>query len=216
MERITLSTGGPAPRPAAGNVGHVVAALVSVAGALVAAPLAVIQELRSAVGLVLLPFFAAPAIEEILKPAGVYLLLGRWPCLVRGQLHAALLAALAGLTFGLLESAAFVTVAVEKPTRAFIAYRFSAPVAMHATASFVAGSGIGPNLVTWARGGSPLPRRAVWGFGAAIALHAAYNVAAVALSAAGPLDFGQADSPAGSTGTSRPSAAERYAASRMR
>ncbi|HXF50412.1 MAG TPA: PrsW family glutamic-type intramembrane protease [Dehalococcoidia bacterium] len=192
MEGIAIPADSPPPDPRArdvGPIGHLAAAAVAVAGALVAAPLAVIEELRPGLGLLLLPFVAAPTIEEILKPAGVYLLLVRWPRLVRGQLHTALLAALAGLAFGLLESAAFVTIAVDEPTRTFVAYRFTAPVAMHATASLIAGSGIGPDLIAWAKNGAPLPRRAVWRFGAAIALHAAYNLTAVALTLSGALDF---------------------------
>ncbi len=193
MEGVAVPAGSSPPDPGArevGPIGHLAAAAVAVAGALVAAPVAVIEELSSGLGLLLLPFVAAPTIEEILKPAGVYLLLVRWPRLVRGQLHAALLAALAGFSFGLLESAAFVTVSVDEPARAFVAYRFTAPIAMHATASFIAGSGIGPDLIAWARSGSALPRRTVWRFGAAIALHAAYNVTAVALALSGALDFG--------------------------
>lgn len=172
----------------AGPTAHAAAVLVAVAGGMLAAPAAVIEEVRAGAGL-LLPFIAAPVVEETLKPAGLYLLLIRWPGLVRGRLHAALLAAVAGLTFGLIESAAFVTIAADEPTRTFVIYRFSLPLVLHATASFIAGTGIGPGLIAWARTGAHLPRAAVRGFGAAIALHALYNTVVVALERSGVTGF---------------------------
>ncbi len=163
-------------------------ALVAAAGGVLAAPAAVIGELRSGAG-VLMPFLAAPVVEEILKPFGVYVLLARWPHLLSGRRHAACLATVGGLAFAVVEALAFVTLAVDEPTRAFFIYRFSAPLAMHATASFVAGWGIEPALMEWLRRGAPLPRRTVVCYGAAIAIHAVYNTVAVTLELAGVLDF---------------------------
>lgn len=178
----------PVPRAHIGVAGLIAGALVAAAGGVLAAPAAVIGELRSGAG-VLLPFIAAPVVEEMLKPAGVYLLLARWPRLLRGRRHAASLAAIGGFAFALVEALAFVTLAVDEPTRAFVVYRFSAPLAMHVTASFTAGWGIDPALLDWVRQGEPLPRRAVVHYGAAIAMHALYNIVAVTLELAGVLDL---------------------------
>jgi RsiW-degrading membrane proteinase PrsW (M82 family) len=164
-------------------------ALVAAAGGMLAAPAAVIEEAGSGAA-ILLPFVAAPVIEEILKPSGVYLLLWRWPHVMPGRMHGALLAAVGGLAFGLVESAAFVTVAVDEPSRAFVIYRFSGPVAMHVAASFVAGLGIGPSLAGWVRHGTPLPKRTVVCYGVAVAAHALYNLAVISLGLSGVLDPG--------------------------
>lgn len=163
-------------------------ALVAAAGGALAAPVAAIEELRSGAG-VLLPFVAAPTAEEIMKPAGVYLLLWRWPRLVAGSMRIALLAATGGLAFALVEAVAYVTLPSGEPSRAFVVYRFSAPLAMHVAASFAVGLGIGPSLIDWLQRGTPLPRRTVVCYGVAIAAHALYNAIAVALELAGVLDF---------------------------
>ena len=47
----------------------------------------------------LLIFIGAPMIEEALKPAGIYILLIRWPQALRGRLYTAVLAGISGLSF---------------------------------------------------------------------------------------------------------------------
>ena len=87
------------PERRAGIRGHIFAVSIALIGGLLGIVGAMIQELRAG-GFLLLPFLGAPIIEEGLKPLGVYILLIRWPHLLRGRLYTALLAALAGLTFG--------------------------------------------------------------------------------------------------------------------
>jgi len=58
---------------------------------------AIIQELSQ--GSPLVAFVAAPMIEEVMKPAGVYLLLVWWPKVLTCRIYTALLAALGGLSF---------------------------------------------------------------------------------------------------------------------
>ena len=86
---------------------------------------ALIQEGRTA-NFLLLPFVAAPIIEEAMKPIGVWIALIRWPQLFRSQLFTALLSALGGLVFGIIESLVYVTVYVSHPPHWFVVYRFSA------------------------------------------------------------------------------------------
>ncbi len=149
---------------------------------------AFVEELRSGGGL-LVVIAGAPIIEEVLKPSGLYVLLARWPYAVRSQLAIASLAALAGLTFGLLESTVYVTLYVPDHSGAFFVYRFTVTVLLHAGTSCIAGLGVSRALVRWASAGGRFPRASRNAFVAAITLHALYNVTAVALGLAGVLDF---------------------------
>ena len=145
---------------------------------------AVIQEVRGG-GFLLLPFLGAPIIEEIVKPSGVYLLLVRWPRLLRGRLHTALLAALAGLSFGVIEALVYVEVYVPDAPSWFVTYRFTLPLFMHAAASFIVGLGINRGLLDWAGSGSPLPKATRNFYLAGIGLHAVFNTVAISLAIAG-------------------------------
>ncbi len=149
---------------------------------------AFVEELRSGGGL-LVVIAGAPIIEEVLKPSGLYVLLARWPYAVRRQLAIASLAALSGLTFGLLESTIYVTLYAPDHSGAFFVYRFTVTVLVHTGASFIAGWGVNRALVDWAAAGGRFPRASRNAFLAAITLHGLYNVTAVALGLAGVLDF---------------------------
>jgi RsiW-degrading membrane proteinase PrsW (M82 family) len=167
--------------------GHLLALSLAVVGGVLGILGAVVQEV-SAGGFLLLPFLGAPIIEELLKPAGVYILLVRWPRLLRGRLHTAFLAALAGLSFGVIEALVYVNVYVSDPPDWFVTYRFTLPLLLHLTASFIVGLGINQGLLAWVRGGSPLPRATRNFYIAAIALHAVFNIVATALALSGVLD----------------------------
>ncbi len=186
-----MAAGDPAmaPAPARGNPlpGHLLAVVVAILGGLLGILGALVEEVRSGGG-ILLPFIGAPIIEEVLKPAGVYLILIRRPHLLRGRLHTAALSALAGLTFGLLEALVYVTLYVSKPPEWFVVYRFSLPLALHTTTSFMVGLGINQGLLTWARGGAPMPKASRNLYVAAIGLHAAFNITTTALAWSGLLD----------------------------
>ena len=173
--------------PAATVRHHLLAVSVALLGGVFGVVGAFVQELQSG-GALLLPFVGAPIIEEALKPAGVYALLVRWPHVLRSQLHTALLAALAGLAFGVIESTLFVTLAVSDRPDWFIPYRFTAPVLMHSVASLIVGLGISRGLVEWAAGRGSFPRRSRNAYIAAVVLHALFNVTAVSLALAGVLD----------------------------
>lgn len=145
---------------------------------------AFVQEAQTG-GFLLLPFVGAPIIEELVKPSGVYLLLARWPRLLRGQFHTALLAAVAGLSFGVIEAVVYVTLYVPDPPAWFVTYRFTVGPALHATASFIVGLGINRGLLDWARRGSPLPKATRNFYLAGIGLHAAFNTIGTVLWFAG-------------------------------
>jgi len=174
----------PAPPQRAGLLGQLVAVAVALLGGAFGIFGAFVQEAQTG-GLLLLPFLGAPIIEELVKPFGVYLLLARWPRLLRGQLHTALLAALAGLSFGVIEAVVYVTLYVPDAPSWFVTYRFTLPLFLHAAASFIVGLGINQGLLDWARRGSPLPKATRTFYLAGIGLHAAFNTIGTVLWFAG-------------------------------
>jgi len=167
--------------------GHLLAVAVALLGGVFGIFGAFVQEVQTG-GLLLLPFLGAPIIEELVKPSGVYLLLARWPRLLRGRLHTALLAAVAGLSFGVIEAVVYVTLYVPDPPAWFVTYRFTLPLFLHATASFIVGLGINRGLLDWARSGSPLPKATRNFYLAGIGLHAVFNTTVTALAVAGVFD----------------------------
>jgi len=136
----------------------------------------------------LIPILAAPIIEEALKPVGVYLLQVRWPRLLLGRLHTGILGGLGGLTFGVIESLAYVWGA-DDPSGTFVAYRFTLPLILHATCSFLVGLGIVSSVVSWANGENPLPKSSRNLYIAAVAIHATFNTLAITLTITGVVDL---------------------------
>jgi hypothetical protein len=167
---------------------HLLALALAAGGGALGILAAGFEEVRSG-GFILLPFVVAPMAEEALKPIGVYVLLYRWPHILRGRLYTATLTALSGLSFGAIESAIYVTVYNPGASREFFIYRFSVTLVLHMVASFIAGLGISPRLLAWANRGGSFPRDARYAYAIAIALHSAYNITAVTLSLTGVLDF---------------------------
>lgn len=175
----------PGPRPPAW--GHLAAIGLAVAGGVLGIAGAAAQELRAGGGLAVV-LVGAPVIEEALKPLGVYIALARWPNIMRNQIYTAVITALAGLTFGAIESLVYVTIYVSDPPHWFTAYRFTVNLAVHATASFLVGLGLNSAVIDWAYGRAELPRRSRDLYLAAVALHGAYNAAVTVLGFAGVLD----------------------------
>jgi RsiW-degrading membrane proteinase PrsW (M82 family) len=182
----------PTPAPSAapsgeihiGPLGLIFGVLVALIGGLFGIVGAVVQEVRNP-GLLLLPILGAPIIEEALKPVGVYILQVRWPHLIIGRLHAAILAAIGGLTFGVIEALVYVFVYTSDPPDWFVTYRFTLPLVLHTTCSFLVGLGITRQLISWAQQGGSVPRDSRNFYLTAVAIHAAYNTIGIILSLAG-------------------------------
>ncbi|MEX1254210.1 MAG: PrsW family glutamic-type intramembrane protease [Dehalococcoidia bacterium] len=191
VARHTANDSDPASEavaPPAGLRYHLLAIGFALMGGALGILGAFVAEARTSVPL-LLAFVGAPIVEETTKPIGVYLFFLRWPGFLRNQLYIAILVGLSGLCFGVIESVVYVTIYVADPSRAFVVYRFTVTVLLHAVASFTAGLGVNAGLIAWAQGEGPFPRRSRFAFGGAIALHAVYNTTAVVLSLTGVLDF---------------------------
>lgn len=180
-----------APSDKAPAYQYVLAVLLAVVGGLLGIIGAIFQEAQTTLTYVLLPFIGAPLIEEALKPSGIYLALLWWPRALRSQLFTALLCALSGLVFGIIESFVYVTLYVDNPSDEFIVFRFSVPLGLHALCSYLVGLGLNQQLIDWAAGRQKLPRASRNFYIAAVAIHGTYNLTAVILSITGVIDFNE-------------------------
>lgn len=147
---------------------------------------ALIQETRAGF---LLAFVAAPIIEEALKPSGVYLLLAKWPHLLRSRLYTAFLAALGGASFAVIENIVYLTIYFPHHSQVLVIYRFTVNLFMHSLTSFILGFGINQRLVASVRGDIPLLSGNWKFFIPAMVLHALYNIGATVAQALGYLRF---------------------------
>jgi len=146
---------------------------------------AIAQELQAG----FLVFLAAGVIEEALKPSGIYILLVKWPYVLRDRYYTAALTALSGLVFAVIEAAVYILVYFPEGGSDFVLYRLTAPLAMHTIASFIFGLGIQRGVVDWANGVAPFPKDSRNFMAAAMVLHAGFNLIAVILSLSGVIDF---------------------------
>jgi RsiW-degrading membrane proteinase PrsW (M82 family) len=179
-----------APVPSAGIGLQLVVLIVAVLGGFLGILGSLVSEIQRGGGFVILPIIiAAPMIEEAMKPAGVYIALIKWPYVLRNQLHIAVLCALSGLVFGLIESWVYVNVYVEDGSDAFVRFRYTVPVAMHVICSFVYGLGLNRSIIDWASGHGKVARSTRHAYISAAVIHGTYNLMAIILSVAGVLDF---------------------------
>jgi hypothetical protein len=146
---------------------------------------AIFEELRAGG----LGFIAAAPIEEALKPAGIYILLVRWPFVMRDRGYTTALSALSGLTFGIIEACVYVFIYFPEGSETFVLYRFTVPLLMHTLSSGIVGWGLDHRLIDWANGSAPLPRRTRNMFLAAMTLHGAFNLTAVVLTVTGVINL---------------------------
>jgi RsiW-degrading membrane proteinase PrsW (M82 family) len=116
---------------------RVFAFLIAAGGGILGILGAIIQELSQASFLV--AFVAAPMIEEVMKPSGVYLLLVRWPKVLTSRLYTAFLAALGGLVFAIIENILYLELYFPEHTQTLVLFRYSAGLTMHTVASFILG-----------------------------------------------------------------------------
>lgn len=127
----------------------------------------------------LIAFIGAPIIEEAMKPSGVYLLLIKWPGTLRNQRYTALLAALGGLAFALVENLLYLNIYVQKPSPQLVLWRYTVCVGVHTVCSFIAGHGINEKLLMAIRGNIKFLSFDKRFFIVAMVLHCLYNIFAV-------------------------------------
>ncbi|MCP4607417.1 MAG: PrsW family intramembrane metalloprotease [Planctomycetes bacterium] len=134
---------------------------------------------NSGYGLFVAAFVVAPIVEEAVKPCGVYWLLGRRPYTLPSQKYIVFLAALAGLTFGIIESFVYVGIyylEYNEHDQTMVIWRFTICLLVHTTCSSIVGFGINQKLVAWVRGEVPFLQGNRKFFFTAMAIHSAYNV----------------------------------------
>jgi RsiW-degrading membrane proteinase PrsW (M82 family) len=131
------------------------------------------------------PFIAAPVIEEAIKPAGVYFLLTKKPAALRNQRYTAFLSAMAGLSFGIIESLMYVAFVSTQETvknwQLFVIWRFTICLLLHTGCSFIAGYGINQQLTDSIKGEIPFLKGNWRYFLTAMSIHALYNVTVTVL-----------------------------------
>ena len=182
--------GVPPPERRAGLGLQLVIVVLALVGGVLGILGSMVSELQRGGGFVILPIIiAAPMIEEALKPAGVYIALIKWPHVLRNALHIAVLCALGGLVFGLIESWVYVNVYVDNPTDGFIRFRYTVPVAMHVVCSLVYGAGLNRSIVDWANGRGRIAPSTRRSYISAVLIHGIYNLTALVLALGGVLNF---------------------------
>ncbi len=156
---------------------RVVAFLIAIGGGVLGILGAIIQELSQ--GALLVVFVAAPMIEEVMKPSGVYLLLVRWPQILTSRLFTALLAALGGLSFAVVENIIYLQFYFPEHTQTLVIFRYSACLTMHVVCSFILGFGINQKLLASVRGEVPLLKGNKKFFIIPMILHSLFNIVVV-------------------------------------
>ena len=156
---------------------HVLALLIAAGGGVLGVLGAIIQEWSQ--GSLLVAFVAAPMIEEVMKPCGVYLLLVRWPEVLISRLYTALLAAVGGLSFAVVENIIYLQFYFPEHTQTLVAFRYSACLAVHVVCSFILGFGINQKLLASIRGEIPFLKGNKKFFFIPMIIHSLFNIMAV-------------------------------------
>ena len=156
---------------------HVLAFTMAAVGGVFGILGAIIQELSQ--GSLLLAFIAAPMIEEVMKPSGVYLLLVRWPKTLTSRLYTALLSAVGGLSFAVIENVIYLQLYFPVHTQTLVVFRYSACLTMHIICSFILGFGINQELLASVRGEIPLLRGNKRFFFIPMIIHSLFNIVAM-------------------------------------
>ena len=158
---------------------RVLALVIAAGGGVLGILGAIIQELSQ--GSLLVAFVAAPMIEEVMKPSGVYLLLVRWPKVLTSRIYTALLAALGGLSFAVVENIIYLRFYFPEHTQTLVVFRYSACLTIHVVCSFILGFGINQKLLASVRGEIPLLKGNKKFFIIPIVIHSLFNIMAVLL-----------------------------------
>ena len=156
---------------------RVLALLIAAGGGVLGALGAIIQELSQ--GSILIAFVAAPMIEEVMKPAGVYLLLVRWPKVLTSRICTAFLAAVGGLSFAVIENIIYLQFYFPEHTQALVVFRYSACLTLHVVCSFILGFGINQKLLASVRGEIPLLKGNKKFFFIPMIIHSLFNIMVV-------------------------------------
>jgi RsiW-degrading membrane proteinase PrsW (M82 family) len=130
-------------------------------------------------GSLFVAFVAGPMIEEVMKPAGVYLILAINKSVLKRRVYTALLAGLGGLTFGVIENLIYLNLYFPEHTRNLVIFRYTVGLGMHTITSFIVGFGINERLLRSVRGEIPFLRGNWKYFIIPMVIHSLFNIAIV-------------------------------------
>ncbi len=154
-----------------------IAPLAALGGGVLGVFGAVIQEVFY--GSLFAAFVAGPMIEEAMKPTGVYLLYALRPYAVQGRLYRAVLAALGGLSFAVVENIFYLEVYYPEHDRSLLLFRYTWTLGMHVAASFIVGLGVNERLLRSVRGEIPFLSGNWRFFVIPMILHSLFNIVMV-------------------------------------
>jgi RsiW-degrading membrane proteinase PrsW (M82 family) len=121
-------------------------------------------------------YIGAPIIEEVLKPSGIYLMLAKWPRVLRNQWYTACLAALSGICFAVIENLVYLNIYIDDPSSRVIMWRYTAGIGLHALCSFIFGFGINQKLIASIKGETRFLSCGKRFFIPAAVIHSLYNI----------------------------------------
>ena len=113
--------------------------------ALAAGPWAVFGALMNggqSISASLMLVFFGPVTEELMKIAGVTLVIEKWPYALRGAAQIVICSVAGGLAFAAIENLLYLNVYIANPSHKLIIWRWTACVALHTLCSFIAGLGV--------------------------------------------------------------------------
>ena len=130
-------------------------------------------------GSILVAFVGGPMIEEVMKPAGVYLILAFKSSVLKRRIYTALLAGLGGLSFGVVENLIYLNLYYPEHSHNLAVFRYTVGLGMHTITSFIVGFGINERLLQSVRGEIPFLKGNWKFFVIPMIIHSAFNIAMV-------------------------------------
>jgi RsiW-degrading membrane proteinase PrsW (M82 family) len=139
---------------------------------------------------VLMLTVVGPLTEELMKVAGVVLVVERWPYAFRSTAQILLCCVAGGLAFAAIENLLYIHVYVAHPTPRFVMWRWTVCVALHTACSLIAGLGaVRVWRELWRKRSPPRLSLAFPFLIAATITHGLYNATAYVLELIGALTW---------------------------
>jgi len=164
--------------------------LLGVLGGLAGIVAACFEEMRQGIGGLLLVTVVGPAVEEVCKPLGVIFLLDKRPGWLKSPARIVMMVVLGAATFAVLENLLYIHFYHPLATAGFIVWRHAVCTSVHVGASTIFSLGLVRMWKHIRRHGGHFDIDVCFPYYvAAVAVHAAYNVAMVILQRTGVVSF---------------------------
>jgi RsiW-degrading membrane proteinase PrsW (M82 family) len=156
---------------------HLLAPFAVIVGGVLGVLGAIFQEILY--GSFFAAFVGGPMIEEVMKPAGVYLILAFKRSVLKRRIYTALLAGLGGLSFGVIENLIYLNLYFPQHSQNLAIFRYTAGLGLHTITSFILGFGINEKLLQSVRGEIPFLKGNWKFFIIPMVIHSMFNIAMV-------------------------------------